>query len=99
MNSSSASGWIGGLLPLWMSFLMLPVTIRIDSEAVKVDRVHAIQHCRNSAEMPLREGDERRLPPAVVYLHCHPCSIQCGVVPQNPDSSGRFHHIFGPRPE
>ena len=51
---------------------MLPVTIRTDSEAVKVDRVHAIQHWRNSAEMPLREGDERRLPPAVVYLHCHP---------------------------
>ena len=71
-NSSSASRWTGGLFPLWISFLIAPVTLRTSSDATKVDAVRAIQHWRNSFEIRMRVGEERSLPPAVVYLHCHP---------------------------
>ena len=43
-SSSSASGWIGGLLPLWMSFLIPPVTLRTASGAANAAWVRAIQH-------------------------------------------------------
>ena len=71
-NARSASGWIGGLLPLWISFRMAPVTLRTDSEAMKFTRVRAIQHWRNSLDTAISDGEERSLPPAVVYRHCHP---------------------------
>ena len=55
-----------------MSFLIAEVTRRTDPEAEGAPWVRAIQHWRNSLETGAREGEERSLPPAVVYLHCHP---------------------------